>query len=93
MKTPPKPTFKQKLWCSLEPVLVILLRDIILFLIVFAALVVGFAGVAGLKALGMSPERLKMLELIHSYAYLGVAFMFLLDMVVKKGVEIFGKKS
>ena len=60
MKTPLRPGFKQKLWSSLEPVLIILLRDFLLFLIVLAALVVGFAGVAGLKALGMPPERVAM---------------------------------
>jgi len=62
MKTPPKPTFKQRLWSSLEPVVLILLRDIILFLIVLAALIVGFVGVAGLKALGMSPQRAEFLR-------------------------------
>jgi hypothetical protein len=93
VRTPPKPTFKQTLWSSLEPVLVILLRDIILFLIVLAALVVGFAGVAGLKALGMPPERTEILEALHWYAYLTVASIFLLDMVVKTILEVVRKKS
>ena len=92
MKTPPKPTFKQKLWSSLEPVLVILLRDITLFLIVLAALVVGFAGVAGLKALGMPPERVEFLEAMHWYAYLTVAFIFLLDMVIKTILDVVRKE-
>jgi len=92
MKTPPKPTFKQQLWAQLEPVALILLRDIILFIMVLAALVVGFAGVAGLKALGMPPERLKILEAMHSYAYLAVATIFLLDMVAKTILEVLRKK-
>jgi hypothetical protein len=92
MKTPPKPTFKQKLWVSLEPFVLILLRDIILFLIVFAALVIAFVGVAALKALGMPAERLDLLERAHSYAYLAVALIFLLDMVAKIILEFVGKK-
>jgi len=92
MRTPPKLTFRQKLWSSLESFLLILLRDIILFLIVLAALVVGFAGVAGLKALGMPPERVEILEAIHWYAYLAVASIFLLDMVAKTVLEVFRKK-
>jgi fumarate reductase subunit C len=92
MKTPPKPTFKQKLWLSLESFLLILLRDIILFLIVWAALVVGFIGVVALKALGMSTERTGVLETIHFYSYLTVAVIFLLDMVVKIVLEIFKKQ-
>ncbi len=93
MKTPPKPTFKQRLWSSLEPVVLILLRDIILFLIVLAALIVGFVGVAGLKALGMSPQRAEILETLHWYAYLIVASIFLLDMVIKTILEVARKKS
>jgi hypothetical protein len=93
MRTPPKPTFRQQLWASLEPVVLILLTDIILFVIVLAALVVGFAGVAGLKALGMSPERLVILEAMHSYVYLAVASIFLLDMVAKTILEVVRKKS
>lgn len=83
MKPPPKPTFKQKLWSTLEPLVLILLRDIVLFLIVLAALVVVYAGVAGMKALGMRPERVEVLETMHWYAYLSVSFTFLLDMVVR----------
>jgi uncharacterized RDD family membrane protein YckC len=93
MKTPPPPTFKQKLWSSLEPVLLILLRDIILFLIVLAALIVGFVGVAGLKALGMPPQRTEILEGLHWYAYLAVATIFLLDMVLKTILEVAKRKS
>jgi hypothetical protein len=92
MKQPPKPTFKQKLWASLEPVILILLRDIILFLMVLAALVVGYAGVAALKALGMPPRRLEILEMVHSYAYLGIACIFLFDMVAKTILEVVTKK-
>jgi len=92
MKTPPKPTFKQKLWSSLEPVVLILMRDIILFLIVLAALLVGFVGVAGLKALGMPPQRVEILETLHWYAYLAVASIFLLDMVFKTILEVVRKK-
>jgi len=68
MKKPPKPTFWQRLWASLEPSLLILLKGIALFLTILAALVVGFAGVAGLKALGMRPERAEMIETKHFYA-------------------------
>lgn len=93
MRTLPKPTFKQKLWSSLEPVLIILLRDIILFLIVLAAMVVGLVGVAGLKALGMPPERVQVLETMHFYAYFAVAFVFLMDMVCKTILEILKKRS
>ena len=92
MKTPPKPTFKQQLWSSLEPVVLILLRDIILFLIVLAALIVGFVGVVGLKALGIPPQRVELLETLHWYAYFTVASIFLLDMVVKTILEIVRKK-
>jgi len=93
MRTPPKPTFRQKLWSSLEPVLMILVRDIIFFLIVLAALVLGFVGVAGLKALGMPPERVQVLETMHFYAYLAVAFVFLVDMVGKIILEILRKRT
>lgn len=90
---PPKPTFKQRLWSSLEPFLIILLRDIALFLIVLAALVLGFVGVTALKAAGMPPERTQILETMHFYAYLIVAFIFLLDMVAKVSLEVFRKNS
>ena len=92
MKTPPKPTFRQKLWASLEPVVLILLRDIILFFIVLAALLVGFAGIAGLKAFGMPQERLQILETMHFWAYTTVAILFLLDMVLKIFLQIFIKR-
>lgn len=72
--------------------MLILLRDILLFLIVLAALVVGYAGVAGLKALGMRPERVDLLETMHWYAYLAVAFIFLLDMVVRTVVQVLARK-
>ncbi len=83
MKTAPKPTFKQKLWASLEPYLLILIRDIILFLIVLAALVIGFGGVAGMKVLGMPPERVTILETAHFYTYLTTFCIFALDMLFK----------
>jgi len=73
----------------MEPFVLILLGDILLFLMVFAALVVVYAGVAGMKALGMRPERVEVLETMHWYAYLAVAFEFLLDMVVKIIVQMF----
>ena len=92
MKTAPKPSFKQKLWSSLESAILILLRDIILFLIVLAALVVGYAGLGALKAFGMPPERLEILETLHFYAYLAVALIFFLDMVAKILLEIFKGK-
>jgi hypothetical protein len=93
MRTPPKPTFKEKLWSSLEPIVLILLRDIILFLMVLAALILGFVGVAALKALGMPPQRVEILEALHWYAYLVVASIFLLDMVFKTILEVVKKKS
>jgi hypothetical protein len=92
MKTPPKPTFRQKLWPPIEPVVLILLRDIILFFIVLAALLVGFAGIAGLKAFGMSEQRLQILETMHFWAYTTVEFLFLLDMVLKIFLQIFRKR-
>jgi len=88
-----KPTFKQKLWLQLEPVLIILLRDIILFFIVLSALLVGFVGIAGLRAFGMPPERLNILETMHWYAYIAVEFLFLFDMVLKIILEISRKKQ
>ena len=92
-KAPPTPTFKQKLWLRLEAPVLILLTDIILFLIVLAAMIVGFSGVAGLKALGMPPERVSILETMHFYAYFLIAFLFLLDMVIKIVLELVKKKS
>jgi len=92
MKPAPTPSFKQKLWSSVEPAILILLPDIIKFLLVLAALLVGYAGLSALKAFGMSPERLAVLETLHFYAYLAVAFLFLLDMVVKISLEIFRKR-
>jgi hypothetical protein len=83
MKPTPKPTFRQQLWSSVEPFLIILLRDIILFLIVLAALLIVYAGVGALKALGMSPNRLEILEAIHYYVYLAVTIIFLIDMLIK----------
>jgi hypothetical protein len=59
---------------------------------VLAALIVGFAGVAALEALGMPNERVKILEAMHWYAYLVVAFIFLVDMVFKMILEVFSKK-
>jgi len=52
-------------------------------------MVVGYAGVAALKAFGMPPERLTLLEIVHSYAYLAVAVLFLLDMFAKILLETF----
>ena len=92
MKAPPKPTFRQKLWPPIEPVVLILLRDIILFFIVLAALLVGFAGIAGLKAFGMSEQRLQILETMHFWAYTTVEVLFLLDMVLKIFLQIFMKR-
>jgi hypothetical protein len=92
MRTPPKPTFMQKLRASLEPVVLILLRDIILFFIVLAALLVGFAGIAGLKAFGMSEQWLQILETMHFWAYTTVEVLFLLDMVLKIFLEILIKR-
>jgi len=92
MKPPPKPTFRQKLWPPIEPVVLILLRDIILFFIVLAALFVGFAGIAGLKAFGMSEQRLQILETGHFWAYTTVEVLFLLDMVLKIFLKIFIKR-
>ena len=89
MKPPPKPTFRQKLWPPIEPVVLILLRDIILFFIVLAAMLVAFVGIAGLKALGMPPERLQILETMHFWAYTTVAFLFLFDMIMKIVLKIF----
>ncbi len=90
--TVPSLTFKQKLWASLEPIMFILLKDIIIFLIVLATLVIVFAGVAGMKALGMRPERAEMFETLHFYAYLAVACILLVDLIFKTLVESFGKK-
>jgi hypothetical protein len=87
------PTFKQKLWASLEPIMLILLKDIIIFLIVLATLVVVFAGVAGMKALGIRPERAEMFETLHFYAYLAVATILLIDLILKTLLEAFGKKQ
>lgn len=92
MKPPPKPTFRQKLWPPIEPVVLILLRDIILFFIVLAALLVGFAGIAGLKAFGMPEQRLQILETFHFWAYTTIEVLFLLDMVLKTFLEIFRKR-
>jgi len=92
MKPPPQPTFRQKLWPPIEPVVLILLRDIILFFIVLAALLVGFAGIAGLKAFGMPEQRLQILETMHFWAYTTVEVLFLLDMVLKTFLEIFRKR-
>ena len=92
MKPPPKITFRQKLWPPIEPVVLILLRDIILFFIVLAAMLVAFAGISGLKALGMSPERLQILETMHFWAYTTVEFLFLFDMIMKIVLEIFKKR-
>ena len=93
MKPPPKPTFRQKLWYPIELVVLILLRDIILFLIVLAVLFVVFAGIEGLKAFGMPEKRLQILETMHFWAYTVVAFLFLLDMIMKIVLEIFKKRS
>jgi hypothetical protein len=92
MKPPPKHTFSQKLWPPIEPVVLILLRDIILFFIVLAALLVVFVGIEGLKAFGMSPERLQILETMHFWAYTTVEYLFLLDMVLKIFLQIFAKR-
>jgi hypothetical protein len=92
MKQPPKPTFRQKLWPPIEPVVLILLGDISLFFIVLAALLVGFAGIAGLKAFGMPQERLQILETMHFWAYTTVEVLFLVDMVLKIFLKIFLKR-
>ena len=92
MKPPPKPTFRQKLWPPIEPVVLILLQDTILFLIVLAALFIVLAGIAGLKAFGMPQERLQILETVHFWAYTTVEVLFLMDMVLKIILEIFRKR-
>jgi hypothetical protein len=92
MKTPPKPTFKQKLWVSLEPMVLILLKDIALFFTVLAALLIGFAGIAGLRALGINQQRLDILETFHFWAYTATEILFLLDMVLKTVLELFRKR-
>ena len=92
MKPPPKPTFREKLWLPIEPVVLILLRDIILFFIVLAALLVAFVGIAGLKAFGMSEQRLQILETMHFWAYTTVEFLFLFDMIMKIVLESFKKR-
>ena len=63
-----------------------------MFFIVLAALLVGFAGIAGLKAFGMSEQRLQILETMHFWAYTTVEMLFLLDMVLKIILEIFRKR-
>jgi len=88
-KLPPKPKFKERLWARLEPIVLILLSDILLFLIVLAALVIAFTGISGLRALGMRPERLEILETLHWYAYLAVSTMFLIDMLFRTILELF----
>jgi hypothetical protein len=93
MKQPSKPTFKQKFWASLEPVVLILLKDIALFFIVLAALLIGFAGIESLRAFGMREERLEVLETVHFWAYTAVEILFLLDMVLKTVLELFRKRS
>jgi len=75
-----------------ERPLLILLTDIILFLVILAALLVGFLGIAGLKALGMSPARIEILETMHFYGYLTVGGIFLLDMIGKIIIEAARKK-
>jgi hypothetical protein len=92
MKQPPKPTFKQKLWASLEPAILILLNDIALFFIVLAALLVGYAGIGGLKAFGMPEARLQIIETVHFWAYTTVEILFLLDMILKILLELFKKR-
>jgi hypothetical protein len=92
MKPPPKPTFRQKLWPPIEPVVLILLRDIILFFIVLAAMLVVYVGTAGLKAFGMPEQRLQILETMHFWAYTTVEFLFLFDMIMKIVFEIFKKR-
>ena len=87
-KPPPTPKFKEKLWTRLEPIVLILVSDIVLFLIVLAGLVIAYTGISGLRALGMRPERLDILDTIHAYAYLGVSVIFLLDMVVRSFIEV-----
>ena len=93
MKSVPKPSFKQKLWSSLKDVVLILLKDIILFMIVLAALAFAYLGIAGLKAPGMAPERCQVLEIMHFYGYMAVLCIFLLDMVLKTILEVFKKRS
>jgi hypothetical protein len=89
MKKAPAPTFKDKLWTRLESIILILVTDIVLFLIVLAALLIAYAAINGLKALGMSESRLELLETIHWYAYLAVSTLFLFDMLVKTLMELF----
>ena len=93
MKKTPQPTFNQKLWVSLEPIMLILVKDIIIFLVILATLVIVFAGVAGMKALGMRPERAEFFETLHFYAYAAVATVLGLDLLSKTIFELLGKKS
>ena len=93
MKTPPKPSFGQKLWSSVADPMLILLSDVILFLIVLAALLVGFLGITGLKAFGVRPERIELFETIHFYGYLSVEAVFICDMLFKIISESLRKKQ
>lgn len=86
-------TFKQKLWISLEPIMLILLKDIIIFAVIFATLVVVFAGVAGMKALGLRPQRAEFFETLHFYTNAAVATALCIDFFFKTILELFARKS
>jgi hypothetical protein len=88
LQSPLQNKFREKLWTRLEPIVLILVSDVFLFLIVFAALVIAFTGISGLKALGMRPERLEILETLHWYAYLAVSILFSIDMLLKTILEL-----
>jgi hypothetical protein len=83
MKKPPKLSFKMKLWSALEPAVIILLHDIILWLIIFAGLAIVFWGLSFLKLLGVSETWLNGFEKIHLLGSLIIAVLFVFDMVMK----------
>lgn len=85
MASKPKkpPTFFEKVWGPIEPTAVIVLQDIILFMMVFAALIVGAVVISILKAFGIPAERVQLLEAMHWWAYFSLAVIFLIDMIFK----------
>ncbi len=67
--------------------------DSLLFLSILCALLLGYAGLHSLAAMGYPPERVARMEALHYWGYLTCQGLFLIDLVWKLVLSLFGGRE
>ena len=73
----------KEIWAEKRPVFKALVADVLIFLVVLAALFLCYIALRGMEAAGYPSERIARLEQLHYWAYVGVIGLFLVDLVLK----------